>query len=103
MEIVADVQTKVEWLELLFVGTYATELGKTIAEYAAPEPWRLFVTLAISLVLFAGAALFLKPWSRGTQGRNFVAIFVFIILTGLTIGSLRIAGHWPIPVHASSE
>jgi hypothetical protein len=96
MTTVADVQTKVEWLELLFVGTYATELGHTIAEYAAPDKAKLFVTLAISSLLLGIATAFLRPWSRSREGIGLLLVFGLIIGLALGVGAMQMTGsHWP--------
>jgi hypothetical protein len=97
IQIVADVQKKVEWLELLFVGIYATEIGHIISEYAIADAWRLVATLCVAALLTSVAASFLRPWSR-TEGREqpssrrestgqrLLWAFFGIIVLGLVIG-----------------
>ena len=59
--VVADVQVKVEWLELLFVGVYATELCAVIAT-ALQGRYALLFTMVGSVFLTAAAASYLRPW-----------------------------------------
>lgn len=64
--VVADVQVKVEWLELLFVGVYATELCAVIAT-ALQGRYALLFTMIGSLVLTIAAASYLRPWVNTHQ------------------------------------
>ncbi len=59
--VVADVQVKVEWLELLFVGVYATELCAVIAT-ALLGRYALLFTMVGSVFLTVAAASYLRPW-----------------------------------------
>jgi len=97
MTVVADVQTKVEWLELLFVGIYATEIGHVISEYAFDEAYRLLATLVVAATLTLPAMAFLQPWKhRGKAdeprhdafGIVLVVAFAGVILVGLILGGL---------------
>lgn len=56
---VADVQVKVEWLEIFIVGFYATELAKIILETG-----RVLIPLAAGIVSMAAAMLALRPWKH---------------------------------------
>ncbi len=64
--VVADVQVKVEWLELLFVGVYATELCAVIAT-ALQGRYALLFTMIGSVVLTLAAASYLRPWDNAKQ------------------------------------
>jgi hypothetical protein len=64
--VVADVQVKVEWLELLFVGVYATELCAVIAT-ALQGRYALLFTMIGSVVLTIAAASYLRPWVNTHQ------------------------------------
>jgi hypothetical protein len=64
--VVADVQVKVEWLELLFVGVYATELCAVIAT-ALQGRYALLFTMIGSLLLTLAAASYLRPWDNAKQ------------------------------------
>ena len=88
IEIVADVQSKLEWLELLFVGIYATEVAHIFADYAICERYRLVVVMLSTVAITTIAALFLKPWSRkpGIQGRWLLIAFGVQIAIALGIG-----------------
>jgi hypothetical protein len=111
-ETVAEVQLKVEWLELIFVGIYSTELAHIIAEYAIPRSAQLLVTLGGALGLTVIAALFLKPWkgrkghaadetSAKPQGLRLIWAFVIVIVLGMFAGVMQLLGplkEQPLPV-----
>jgi hypothetical protein len=59
---VARVQRKVEWLELIFLGVYSTELAKIVAEQVLPNGWRLLAISGTAFVFTGVAACFLRPW-----------------------------------------
>lgn len=96
-ETVAGVQLKLEWLELIFVGIYSTELANIIAEHVVPHAWQLLITLAIALILTAIAAGYLRPWEGhgGKKALPMMYAFVAVILTGMTFGALAAAGRLP--------
>jgi hypothetical protein len=62
----AEVQTKVEWLEVFIVGFYGTELASSAVEkLEIPHIWSL-LTIVIAGSLFTGlTAYLLKPWQHG--------------------------------------
>jgi hypothetical protein len=64
--VVADVQVKIEWLELLFVGVYATELCAIIAT-ALQGRYALLFTMIGSVLLTLAAASYLRPWDNAKQ------------------------------------
>jgi hypothetical protein len=64
--VVADVQVKIEWLELLFVGVYATELCAVIAT-ALQGRYALLFTMLGSVLLTLAAASYLRPWDNAKQ------------------------------------
>ena len=102
-ETVAGVQLKLEWLELIFVGIYSTELANIIAEHVIPHVWQLFSTLSIALVLTMIAAGFLKPWEGhgGKKALPMMYAFLIVILGGMIFGGLTVAGKLtrePLPV-----
>ena len=94
MQVVADVQTKVEWLELFFVATYATELTHVIAEDAMPGYLRLAFTTVSSTLLSGVAAMFLRPWKRDRDGLALVVAAVVVLGLGFALGATQIAAHY---------
>ncbi|MBV8371430.1 MAG: hypothetical protein JO036_21160 [Candidatus Eremiobacteraeota bacterium] len=103
--VVADVQVKVEWLELLFVAIYATEVGHIIADALVPK-YTLIFTMLCSVVVTAGAAWYLRPWEsevdekRRGLTRPFLAGGALIVLLGIVLGFVQ-AGwvHVPPALH----
>jgi hypothetical protein len=66
ISIVARVQAKVEWLEVLFVSYYCAHLFRLLVEKAPEymERWLSWGTAGVAVVAAAGAALFLRPWAH---------------------------------------
>lgn len=61
---VADVQVKVEWLEIFIVGFYATELAKIIVDGLGRETGQVWIPLTAGIVSMAAAMLALRPWKH---------------------------------------
>jgi hypothetical protein len=99
--VVADVQVKVEWLELLFVAIYATEVGHIISDALAPK-YALVFTMLCSVIATAGAAWYLRPWEsevdekRRGLTRPFLAGGALIVLLGIVLGFVQ-AGWIQVP------
>jgi len=82
-ETVADVQTKVEWLEVFFVGFYATELSRIITELLRLSHDSALITVIIVGVVFtAGAYYALQPWRHGSK-KPIVIILLLAVLWAL--------------------
>jgi hypothetical protein len=88
MGTIADVQSKVEWLELLFVGIYAIEVAEIISNHAVNCHVRLLVTLLIATVLTGAATFFLQPWTRpgSERGRWLLGLFIVMLVGGAILG-----------------
>ena len=93
---VANVQLKVELLELIFVGIYSTELAHIIAPFVVPHEWELVFVLVIALALSAIAAMYLRPWRHSEmesgeppqrwEGRWLLIGFIAVIIFGIGWG-----------------
>lgn len=110
IETVADVQTKVEWLEVFFVSFYAAELSELIGTlwgfdhtYTA---WAVPIWMIVGLSI---AAWGLRPWHRKPLSkRALIMVIVFVIawfVGGLLSSTPQTQpGHDPSsPEHADAE
>jgi hypothetical protein len=87
-----EVQQKLEWIELLFVGIYATELANILAERALPTRFQLLSIMLVAATITAIAGQFLKPWKRGgagVDGKWVVIAFASILAAGIIIGAIK--------------
>jgi hypothetical protein len=82
---VADVQSKVEWLEILFVAVYATEAGNIIfgGEHGTTR-WSLLATMVCAVVATGAAVMYLRPWEHVTsEGKqSWVATWLPLLIVG---------------------
>jgi hypothetical protein len=78
---VADVQTKVEWLEVFFVGFYATELSRILTELLEfRHDIALVIVVLVGAVFTAAAALALAPWHHGRSRRVGIILLLLALL-----------------------
>jgi hypothetical protein len=86
--IVADVQTKVEWLEIFFVSFYAAELTYLISESLKPYqvPHSSLILLLCSGAFAAAATWMLQPFKHGhKRGMIFLVLLGILYAAGLYI------------------
>lgn len=78
---VADVQTKVEWLEVFFVGFYATELSRIITELLGLTAHiALIVIVSVGFTFTLAAALALAPWRHSGSKKLSTVLGLLAIL-----------------------
>jgi hypothetical protein len=91
MDIVADVQTKVEWLEIFFVSFYAAELSHIFAELWGFDHGYAAVTVPLcATVALLIAARFLRPWHRKQLSKRALILVSLFALLWFVAGWL-----WP--------
>jgi hypothetical protein len=78
---VADVQTKVEWLEVFIVGFYATELSHIITSLIGlNHHLALRLISGVGFTFTIAAALALTPWKHRKSSRGLIAILVLLVI-----------------------
>jgi hypothetical protein len=104
-ETIAAVQTKVEWLEIFFVGIYATEMTRTITEFLGVRRNLAAVfTIAAAAIFTVAAAFVLQPWKHIEKAQKpralvFVILMIALWLLGI-VGSIKLP-EWMREVHGS--
>lgn len=93
IEIVAAVQTKVEWLEIFFVSFYAAELSHLIAEAASFDHDAYMSWSVPAWAFLAGLVAFfcLRPWEHSHRQRKLFSLRT-VLWTTITILVLLWAG-----------
>jgi hypothetical protein len=82
IETVAEVQTKVEWLEIFFIATYATELGKIVVDHLTnPYDPGLKLIMWTTVAITSFAAWYVKPWKRNRS----ISLWLFASMLALSL------------------
>ncbi len=90
---VAEVQTKVEWLEIFIVGFYATELAQIIVDHLRLRDGpALLSIIAVGLIFTLGTAAALRPWKH-TKSKKPALLLVLLLLLSI----LGLLAMWKLP------
>jgi hypothetical protein len=87
----ADTQGKLDWLQLLFIGVYGTDVANIFSTDAVPEQFRLLVTTISTALITIVAALFLRPWKpeSKTNPKLFIGALGALFIVALGFGVFR--------------
>jgi hypothetical protein len=79
---IAEVQTKVEWLEIFIVGFYSTELARTVVEHIhrMSDVWKLVAILSVGIVSTLATFLILAPWKQQQSKRTWWFLLLLSVL-----------------------
>lgn len=79
---VADVQTKVEWLEIFIVGFYATELAQIIVDHLhIRDDLALGSIMVVGFTFTLVTAMVLKPWKHTKSKKPGLILLLLLILS----------------------
>jgi hypothetical protein len=84
---IAHVQTNIEWLEIIIISVYATELaGFFAARYPISASYEIAFVFGAAIVAACLAAILLKPWAMSHGRRPFFVLGAIALLLLIGIG-----------------
>jgi len=84
---IAHVQTNVEWLEIIIISFYMSELARFfIEQYPSFKDYEVAFVFGIAIVVACATALFLKPWAMSRDRRPIRILIIVGLALLLGIG-----------------
>ena len=96
---IAHVQTNIEWLEIIIISVYATEMARFFTEkYPVFGAYEITFVFCIAIVAAGLAALLLRPWtmSRGWRQYVLLGIVALLVIAGIAVSLSSQIARWII-------